>query len=366
MPHPYKQFAERNFWARAVSDTPWQNVFDQERGKFEVQASDLIATAGSCFAQRIATHLRTKGFSRTIFERAHPLVTAERASALGYDTFSARYGNVYTTRQLRQLVDEAFGLRPPIFDFAPARSGQILDLMRPTVNDGGFGSAVEAQADRLYHLGQVREMLVQADVFIFTLGLTETWSSPDGSVVYGTHPNVATGLDSRQGCLPLSLDYQEVYNDLVYVINGLRQHNPRLKFIFTVSPVALAATHQDKHVLSATSYSKSVLRAVAGRIADSAPYVDYFMSFELFNCAQSFGQFLSSDLRDVSKRGVGIAMQLFETLYLPRTEPVPSGSPDTLAHTRAPPASSALPSAPVAFADVECEEMLNAVFGHTP
>ena len=44
----------------------------------------------------------------------------------------------------------------------------------------------------------------------------------------------------------------------------LRDYNENMRFILTVSPVPLVATAGSEHVLAATLYSKSVLRAVAG------------------------------------------------------------------------------------------------------
>lgn len=353
MTHPYKKLPDRNFWNRTVSSTPWQQVFASEQGKFQINADALIATAGSCFAQRISAHLRGFNFGRTLFETPHPLMDTATASSLGYDTFSARYGNIYTTRQLRQVIDEAFGIRPPLMEFAQSTSGKFIDLLRPGVHGEGFTSLQEAQADRAYHVGRVREMFVQANVFIFTLGLTEAWAAPDGTVFFGTHPNVSTGKNVRDDLVPINFDYIDCFNDLAYVINLLRSSNASLQFILTVSPVALAATHQDRHVALATSYSKSVLRAVAGRVSEQLPFVDYFMSYEIFSCAQSFGQFLSENLRDVSPRGVGIAMRLFEDMYC--SQALRLARPEAVSAPE-----SELPIAPAS--DTECEEILNAVF----
>ena len=357
MPHPYKTLPTRNFWKKAVAPVPWHQVFDAERGKFRIGPADLVSTAGSCFAQRISRHLKAKGFAYAEFEQAHPLVDAATATALGYGTFSARYGNVYTTRQLRQLVEQAFGLRPPILDIERAASGKFIDLLRPAINDGGFSSRQEAVADRLFHLGRVMEMFLRSDVFIFTLGLTETWTDAAGDVFYGVHPAVSTGLDVRADALPRNLDYIECYNDLAQLVTFLRTHNPALKFLFTVSPVALAATHQDKHVLAATMYSKSVLRAAVGRITDQLPFADYFPSYEVFNSAQSFGQYLSEDLRDASPRGVGVAMRLFETMFFDAA-PQPAAAPAAVVARVEPMPVAAAANA----ADVECEEILNAAF----
>ena len=360
--HPYKQFPERQFWHHAVSGTPWAELFRHERGKFTIAADQSVASAGSCFAQRISRLIAESGLDYTDYEPAHPLVPPARAAELGYGLFSCRYGNVYTTRQLRQLVDEALGHRPQIDRLATDEAGRVIDLMRPNINKVGFESFDEAVADRAWHLQCVARMLERCKVLIVTLGLTETWLEPDTGIVYGTHPEVVT----RQPCgRPLqahNLDYIECYNDLVAVFQRLREINPALRLIFTVSPVALAATHQPQHVLVASSYSKAVLRAVAGKFAALLPQVDYFPSLEIFNASQSFGQFLSEDLRDVNRRGVEVAMATFRRMFLApdaggagcRAAAAPAVPAPATAHAGAATSGS--------LADVECDEILNAFF----
>ena len=133
-------------------------------------------------------------------------------------------------------------------------------------------------------------------------------------------------------------------------------------------------------MLVSTAYSKAVLRAVAGKFAELLPCVDYFPSFEVFNLAQSFGQFLSEDLRDVSLRGVQVAMGNFKQMYLqgaaaepaepskPAVAPVAAAAPVACKPVVAKPAvapaaKSAAVAAAANAADVECDEVLNAFFG---
>ena len=48
-------------------------------------------------------------------ERPHPAF-AEIEENLGYRSFSAAYGNIYTARQLRQLIQRAMGVFTPVED----------------------------------------------------------------------------------------------------------------------------------------------------------------------------------------------------------------------------------------------------------
>lgn len=357
--HPYKNFPNRQFWARSVSGTPWAEVFLGQPAKFRLSKSDRIASAGSCFARRISENLASIGYNYEFFEACHPLIAAKSAD-YGYGVFSCRYGNIYSTRQLRQLFDEALGLRPPILRFAELGPDNVIDLMRPNIGALGFGSKEEARLDRLHHLSRVRDMIEQMEVFIFTLGLTETWVDPGSNVVYGSHPAVFLDSIPADSATALNLGYAEVVEDFEYVLDLIRRHNrnPGVRVILTVSPVGLAATHQDSHVLMATTYSKAVLRAAAGQLAGAHDNVDYFPSFEIFSLSQSFGQFLADDLREVNARGVAVAMRAFEDMFL-------AAKPDL---KRAAPTAGATPAAPAvheAPVDRECEEMANAIFAPT-
>jgi hypothetical protein len=342
-----------------VSGTPWADVFLGQPAKFRLSRTERVASAGSCFARRIAEFLIAGGYNYHLFESCHPLMEAKSAE-YGYGTFSCRYGNIYTTRQLRQLFEEALGIREPIFHLGKLKSGTYIDLLRPNISEAGFASIEEARADRLYHLSRVRLMIEQMQTFVFTLGLTEAWADEARNVVYGSHPGVFLDSIDAGHITPINLDYEEVLRDLEQVLDLLARHSrcggPRT--ILTVSPVALVATHQDSHVLSATSYSKSVLRAAAGKLAASRAQVDYFPSYEIFALSQSFGQFLAEDLRDVSRRGVEVAMRVFRDMFL---------EPDVQsAATQAPAVAATVPPPEPAgrsLAEAECDEIANAVFG---
>jgi hypothetical protein len=361
--HPYKNFPNRQFWTRSVSGAPWADVFLDQPSKFKLSRSDRIASAGSCFARRISENLASIGYNYEFFESCHPLIKAKSAD-YGYGVFSCRYGNIYSTRQLRQLFDEALDLRPPIFRFAEIGAGKVIDLMRPNIGSLGFGSIEEARLDRLHHLSRVREMVEQMEVFVFTLGLTETWVDQAANVVFGSHPAVFLDSIPAEAATALNLGYEEVVEDFEYVLDLIRRHNrnPGVRVILTVSPVGLAATHQDSHVLMATTYSKSVLRAAAGKLAAAHDNLDYFPSFEIFSLSQSFGQFLADDLREVNPRGVAVAMRAFESMFLAPEQAAAQGAAPAVRAALPEKATSEVRQAPV---DRECEEMANAIFSRT-
>jgi len=135
--------------------------------------------------------------------------------------------------------------------------------------------------------------------------------------------------------------------------------NPSLKVILTVSPVPLVATNTENNVLVASSYSKSVLRAVCGEIDARYSHVQYFPSFEIVGHVASFGQYLASDLREVSERGVAHVMScFFATFFAPD---LPGALPRPVPASAVAPASGAARDMAAKMMGVECEEIFNEV-----
>jgi hypothetical protein len=87
--------------------------------------------------------------------------------------------------------------------------------------------------------------------------------------------------------------------------------NRGLRVLLTVSPVPLTATASGEHVLTATSHSKSLLRAVASELVASQARVDYFPSYEIITHPAYRGRFFAPNLRSVLPEGVDHVMTQF-------------------------------------------------------
>ena len=75
----------------------------------------------------------------------------------GYEIFSARYGNVYTVRQLLQLFERAFEGRVPAEDVW-VQEGRWYDPYRPAIEPDGFATEEEFRAARRTHMAAVRRV----------------------------------------------------------------------------------------------------------------------------------------------------------------------------------------------------------------
>lgn len=351
MKHPYAGLPPHHFWNKAVAPVEYKAIDFLPAPKFMLHGSRKIATAGSCFAQNIARHLKKTGNAYFDAEPRHPVMDEEYGTRNGYGVFSARFGNIYTVRQLLELMQQAFGVIAPIYDFHT--EGEFAyDLLRPSVQADGFSSIEEAKADRDYHLSRVKKLFLECDVFVFTLGLTESWMNVEKGYVYPSCPGTSRGVYDPKLHQFRNFSYEECRDNLSKFLKALAEVNPTCKVLLTVSPVALAATFEKQNVLVATSYSKSVLRAVCGDAEAHFENVLYFPSYEIISSACSFGHYLSKDMREANAQGVDHVMECFSrTLY-------PLGTGQEPAKAEAPVQRNGVELGR-ALLQAECDEMFN-------
>jgi len=307
---PYENLPGRSFWRTAVSEKTPDTVDALWSRKFTIDAETKVATAGSCFAQHIARFLRQRGSEVIDVEPPPPGLPVETARSFGYLLYSARYGNIYSTRQLLQLTKEAYAGQP-LADCVWEKNGRYYDAFRPSVEPQGLSTPELVIAHRRQHLEQVRSMLDSVSVFVFTMGLTEAWISRVTQHVYPTAPGTIAGSYDPNVFAFKNFTFEETYADFVEFRSILKKHNPSARILVTVSPVPLTATASDKHVLVATTYSKSVLRAVAGQLSDEFADVDYFPSYELIASPFSKAAYYEENLRAVREEGVRSVMRVF-------------------------------------------------------
>ena len=334
--HPYETLPSHCFWSRSIARKSPAEVDPVVAGKFLIRHSEPVVTAGSCFAQHIARHLVANGFRFLVTERAHPMV-ARHAADYGYGEFSARYGNIYTSRQLLQLLQRAYGRFTPVEDFWERADGRLIDPFRPRIQPDGFASRAEFFVDRQQHFAAVRRAIERMNLFVFTLGLTEGWVSLIDGAAFPLCPGVAGGVFDPTRHAFVNLTVAEVVADLQSAVDLIRSCNPAARIILTVSPVPLAATMADRSVLVSTTYAKSVLRVAAQEIADGSDAIAYFPAYEIITGSYARGRYFADDLRSVTEAGVAHVMRLFMKHYAEPTaqvEDLPSqtGDEQAVAH----------------------------------
>lgn len=161
----------------------------------------------------------------------------------------------------------------------------------------------------------MRELISTADVFIFTLGLTEAWTHKRIGTAYPSAPGVICGAYDPTIHQFRNFMAQEVHDDLAAFFALARTHNPQIKLLLTVSPQRPVATATGKHVLVAAGYSKAALRAAAGQLESEHAEVDYFPSFEIATSPLAGNLYFNPNLRTVSDAGAAAAVDAFLAVY---------------------------------------------------
>jgi len=349
--HPYRSLPSRAFWRRSVAALDPVDVDPVGDIALRITRDAKVATAGSCFAQHIARYLKNSGYNYYIAEGGHPLLPESARAANNYGLYSARYGNIYTARQLWQLWQRAFGQFEPEEQVWQEADDVFLDPFRPTTQPGGFISRAELDADRRQHLAAVRTMFETLDVFVFTLGLTECWRSKADGAVFPLCPGTDGGSFDPERYEFYNQPVEDVIGDLSLFVEALKALNPEAQIIFTVSPVPLMATAQPgAHVLTATTYSKSVLRVAADTMSQRYDHIHYFPSYEIITGAFNHGAYYAPDLRNVVETGVNHVMRLF------MAHVTDSATPQATPAERVAPSSSRFAMAQQ-FVEVECDEV---------
>lgn len=309
MSNPYIGLPPERFWKTGVTDQHPSSITGLYQRKFRIKPEMRIATAGSCFAQHIGRRLTAAGYDVIDVEPAPDGMSDELARKFGWRTYSARFGNIYLAGQLLQLAKEAYGILSPA-DPVWEKHGRHFDAFRPSVEPDGLQSADEVKAHRAEHLSAVRRMFEEMDLFIFTFGLTEGWIHKATGTIYPSAPGTIAGAFTPETYAFHNFRASEIKKQFLEFRELIKTRNPNIRFLLTVSPVPLTATASGQHVLAATTYSKSVLRTVAGELAERRD-IDYFPSYEIIASHFSRGSFYSPNLRTVEPVGVDSVMRVF-------------------------------------------------------
>ena len=353
--HPYAGLPDSAFWKTAVT-MPELADFDPITDiPFRISAEDRVATAGSCFAQHISRALLAENIRFVQTE------IADEIDGPDLPVYSARYGNIYTCRQLLQLFERAYGLFVPRHVAWRRPDGRYVDPFRPNEFPRGFATADDGAVARRQHLAAVRDGFETCDVLVFTLGRTEVWlDGTDGSAVPLPPGVVASPADPSVVFSPTNLSVDELSDDLLAFIDAIRRINPRIRFVLTVSPVPIIATFEQRHVIVSSACTKAILRVVADRVSRARRNVLYFPSYEMIVTHPKARYFEKND-RAIKPEGVAAVMKVFRERILDK------------GHTRlAPPVALELPEdatpAPLTiatpleaeFKDVVCDETMLA------
>lgn len=324
--NPYENLPPRAFWKLAVSNPDNGAVSDLWYPKYAIDPAQPVITAGSCFAQNIGRALKARNMNWLVAETAPKSLPRSLHAAHGYGLFSFRTGNIYTPALLQQWINWAFEVAP-ISQEVWETEGRFFDPFRPSVNPAGFETRDALMASRQTTVEAVRDAVLKAKLFVFTPGLTEVWINKHSRDIYPACPGTVQGEFNSHNHICLNFGFQSGKDALSAAIDVMRAYNADLKFLLTVSPVPLTATMSGGHALAASTYTKSVLRAIVGELTDQHADIDYFPSYDLMSAAMLKPGYFNDNNRTITQEGIDIVMDhFFAGLGLdPANAPVPTG-----------------------------------------
>lgn len=247
----------------------------RHRPKFTLAADDKVFCIGSCFARNVEEHLAYQGMT----------VSSQRiiSPAAEFGARPAGLVNKYTTFSM--LNELEWIIRPPELGpelFSEDGSGQWFDLQ---LSDGAKPVSLERAIERRRYLtGDYFARLRQADVVILTLGLVEAWRDATTGLHLNAPPS-AGSVARYPGRFTLEVtDYEQNLAALRDIHGRLKEINPKLRMIVTVSPIPLSISFTGTDPVVANSLSKSMLRVVAQTVS-AHPDIDYYPSYEMVTSA---------------------------------------------------------------------------------
>ena len=242
---------------------------------FQVGREATFFMMGSCFARGIERALSGQGLCvRSLSTKFDEFISTKGTTTMGATN---RNNTGSFLNEFRWALDPAH----------PFPEDAIIDLDDGTSVDPHM-NPVLGLVDRAGTLmsraifQEVARELANVDVVILTLGLLEAWVDRTLGLVVNAAPPVSLIRQDPHRFVFGRLRYVDNLQNLNEMHALLQKYGkPGHKIVVTVSPVPLAATFTNEDVVSANTYSKSVLRAVATDFAEDHGNVDYFPSYEM-------------------------------------------------------------------------------------
>lgn len=261
-----------------------------------IHADTRVLALGSCFAAHFVRWLGDQGFNR----RLEAPYRAILQSGFAFET----------TPVIAQQFRWAFG--------------EVDRLNLFWVDPGKQMVEATEEGQQL-----LRSALENADVVIVTLGLSELWyDKVTGEPLWRAVPERYLDLN-RHAFKVLSV--AETVEQLEVIERIRVSYLPKLKIVYTVSPVRLRATFRPVSCLTANAASKAIIRAALDEFLRSrweqvGRVYFYFPSYEIVT--ETFRDPYEEDARHIHEGTVQQVLNLFAEQYTSLVEPPHVRVPD--------------------------------------
>ncbi len=235
--------------------------------KIRFNKKKKVICIGTCFAEEIANYLSKNNKNYKIYEE-------------NSFKFSLNWGRVYTSSNLRQIINYSFKQKFKIYFKYGIRG--YYDPLRDYAC-GTYETKKELIESINKHRNLSKKVLSNCDNIFITLGQTEYWYDKNEKFIWGTVPAFEKNFPNKinKDIIYRDETLKDINNNINFVIEMLKKFNKKIKIIFTLSPVPSSATFLDENVILKSFDNKAKLKISLTEIIKKNSNVFYFPSFEM-------------------------------------------------------------------------------------
>lgn len=255
--------------------------FTPETSSFKINHSQSILLVGSCFSENIGKHLQDAQFKVSVNPNGILF------NPLSISTFlKSTIENKKTEKHSTLQRDNLFYSYNHHTSFYASTESYLLRKL-------------DAITDSTHHT------LKSADVLVITFGTAFYYHHKElAQTVANCHKQSASTFDKKL------MEVEEMVSIYTSLIQELENFNPKLKVIFTVSPVKYL-----KDGIIENNLSKSTLLLGINKLIKLFPEHLYFPSFELVNDDLRDYRFYKEDLAHPNQQAIEYVWQKFSDCY---------------------------------------------------
>lgn len=267
----------------------FQTKVDIPRSKWDIKHSDKVLLIGSCFADEVGAHLVRSGF----------------------DAMVNPFGTLYNPASIAAMLLRSISER----EYSADSPELILDATTQRWHSWMHHSRFSSESrDELIERAnatmlKVSDFLREADVLIVTLGTSIIYRLKDSGMLVANCHKQPDALFDRQ-----RLSAYDIADQWQMLLQLLGSINPKLKVIFTVSPI-----RHKRDGMHINQISKGILLQAVDDIVSNGEQASYFPSYEIMMDELRDYRFYADDLIHPSSMAVEYIWQRFQDTYFTET-----------------------------------------------
>lgn len=259
----------------------FRTIIELEEKKNKIDYSNRIMFLGSCFAENIGEIFNINKFKVSV------------------NPYGIVYNPISVANVLKSIISKE-SFRDDDFIFTNDKWASFLHHGKfSNFNISILKEDLEDNRKKAY------DFLVSTDVLIITLGTSWVYENIQTSRIVSNCHKLPSSTFNRY-----RLSVNDIVSEYNSLINRLRDINPKLKIIFTLSPI-----RHLKDTAHGNQLSKSVLLLAIDEIVSKFSNIEYFPSYEIVMDDLRDYRFYKDDMIHISDFAVQYIWESFKKIY---------------------------------------------------